>query len=91
MGSLFHAGVESGITMKAIAQAISRTVGCQTASISMAQATEAWGVGAAALLSISSQTSALKAIQQLGWQPQSTVSLLADIEHGSYRNWKVAT
>lgn len=87
-GSVFHAGVESGITMKAITTAISRTLGCQTASLSMAQATETWGVAAAALLSINSQTSALKAIQQLGWQPQSTFSLLEDIEHGSYRNWK---
>jgi len=90
MGSVFHAGVESGITIKAIAEAISRTVGCQTASISMDQASEIWGSGAAALLAISSQTSASKAIQQLGWQPHSTVSLLEDIEHGSYQNWKAA-
>jgi nucleoside-diphosphate-sugar epimerase len=90
-GSLFHAGVESGITMKAIAQAISRTVGCGTASISVEQATERWGVTAAALLSISSQTSASKAIQELGWQPQANVSLLEDIEQGSYRKWKANT
>ena len=84
-GSIFHAGVESGITSKEIAEAISHNLHCQTASISFDQASEAWGVAAAVLLSMNSQTSADKA-NQLGWQAQAT-SLLADIQQGSYQNF----
>lgn len=90
VGSIFHAGVETGITMKVIAQAISRNLGCQTASITFDKATEAWGIAAAVLLSMNSQSSASKAINQLGWQPQFANSLLEDIERGSYRNWQAA-
>ena len=83
-GSIFHAGVESGITMKEIAEAISHNLNCQTTSISFDQASEAWGIAAAVLLSMNSQTSADKTIQ-LGWQPQATL-LLNDIQQGSYQN-----
>ncbi len=42
-GSIFHVASQSGITVRAMAEAISRTVGCRTQSITMAEATAAWG------------------------------------------------
>jgi len=79
-GSIFHAVTESGISEKAIAQAISNVVGCKIEGISLEQATQKWGRGIAAFFSINNQTSANKAIQ-LGWQPQAAMSLLEDITH----------
>ncbi|PIG90990.1 NAD-dependent epimerase/dehydratase family protein [Gloeocapsopsis sp. IPPAS B-1203] len=77
-GSIFHAATESGISEKAIAQRIGDVVGCKIKGISLEQATQHWGRGIAAFFSINNQTSANKAIQ-LGWQPQTTSSLLEDI------------
>jgi hypothetical protein len=70
----------------AIAQAISRIVGCKTAGISLEQATLKWGTGIAAFFSINNQISANKAMQQLGWKPQVTLSLLQDIEASANRS-----
>ncbi len=77
-GSIFHAATESGISEKAIAQAISRVVGCQTQGINSEEAIAKWGTGIAAFFSINNQISADRA-RQLGWQPQTALSLLEDI------------
>lgn len=85
-GSVFHAAAEFGVTGKALAEAIGRLVGCKVESISMEEATATMGPALAAFMSINNQTNAAKAMQQLGWKPQATVSFLEDIEHGSYRS-----
>ena len=77
-GSIFHAATESGISEKAIAQEISRVVGCQTQGINSEEAIAKWGTGIAAFFSINNQISAARA-RQLGWQPQTALSLLEDI------------
>ncbi|MCU0569814.1 MAG: SDR family oxidoreductase [Oculatellaceae cyanobacterium Prado106] len=82
-GSVFHAGAESGITEKAIAQAISQVVNYPIVSILQAEAELVWGSAIAMFFSINNQTSADKAKQQLGWNPQATLSFLQDIELGS--------
>ncbi|MDJ0632918.1 MAG: SDR family oxidoreductase [Xenococcaceae cyanobacterium MO_188.B29] len=78
-GSIFHAETESGISDKAIAEAISRIVGCKIKGISSDEAISKWGIGIAAFFSINNQVSAKKAKEQLGWKPQTTLSLLEDI------------
>lgn len=78
-GSLFHAATESGVSEKAIAQAISKVVGYELKGISLEQATLQWGRGIAAFFAINNQVSADKAMQQLGWRPQAKTSLLDDI------------
>lgn len=83
-GSVFHASAEFGITGKALAKAIGRLVGCKVESISIEEATATMGPALAAFMSINNQTNAAKAMQQLGWKPQASVSFLEDIEHGSY-------
>lgn len=78
-GSIFHAATESGVSEKAIAQAIGHVVGCRIEGISLEQATLKWGRGIAAFFSINNQISAKKAMRQLGWNPQAALSLLDDI------------
>lgn len=78
-GSIFHAATESGISERAIAQAISLVVGCRTEGISLEQATQKWGRSIAAFFSINNQISATKAMQQLNWKPQAPLTLLDDI------------
>ena len=77
--SIFHAASESGISEKAIAQTISQVVGCRVEGISLEQAALKWGRGIAAFFSINNQISANKAMQQLDWSPQASLSLLEDI------------
>lgn len=78
-GSIFHAATESGISEKAIAEAISNVAGCKTKELSFDEAISKWGIGIAAFFSINNQVSAKKAREQLGWKPQTTLSLLEDI------------
>ncbi|MDJ0569661.1 MAG: NAD-dependent epimerase/dehydratase family protein [Pleurocapsa sp. MO_192.B19] len=84
-GSLFQAATESGITTKAIAQAIADMTVCDTESICFEEAVFNWGETLATFFSINNQISATKAIQQLGWQPQVGRSLLEEIKTGWYR------
>jgi nucleoside-diphosphate-sugar epimerase len=81
-GSIFHAGAESGITERSIAHAISQVVKCPVVSISRVEAESIWGPAIAMFFSIDNQTSADKAKQYLGWEPQATLSFLQDIELG---------
>ncbi|MEM8808262.1 MAG: NAD-dependent epimerase/dehydratase family protein [Cyanobacteria bacterium P01_G01_bin.38] len=78
-GSIFHAVTESGISEAAIALAIGRATNTPAEGISFESAVAKWGRGIATFFSINNQVSAQKAIQQLGWQPQTELSLLDDI------------
>lgn len=86
-GSVYHAVSESGITVKAIAGAIARLVGCEAKGISKEEAEKVWGLQLATFFSINNQVSSSKAEKELGWKPQVNISMLEDIEHGSYRNF----
>ncbi len=86
-GSVYHAVSESGITVKAIAQATARLVGCEAKSISNEVAKKVWGPELTTFFSINNQVSSSKAEKELGWKPQVSISILEDIEHGSYRNF----
>ena len=78
-GSIFHAATESRISEKVIAKAMSDVLGCNTEGISSEKAISKWGVGIAAFFSINNQISANKARQELGWEPQTALSLLEEI------------
>jgi nucleoside-diphosphate-sugar epimerase len=83
-GSVYHAVSESGITIKAIATAVARIVGCETQKISKAEAIQIWGQAMTTFFSINNQLSCSRAERDLGWQPQGNISLLKDITDGSY-------
>ncbi|MBD2774510.1 NAD-dependent epimerase/dehydratase family protein [Iningainema sp. BLCCT55] len=85
-GSVYHAVSESGITVKAIAQATANLLGCEAQGISKDEAKKLWGKELATFFSINNQISSSKAEKELGWKPQVTSKILEDIEHGSYRN-----
>ncbi|MBE7385129.1 MAG: NAD-dependent epimerase/dehydratase family protein [Leptolyngbya sp. SIO1E4] len=84
-GSLFHAATESGITAQQLAAAIAEVTDSEMESISFEEAVFNWGEAIAAFLSINNQSSAQRAMQQLGWQPNPARSLLQDIQFGTYR------
>lgn len=88
-GSAYHAVSESGITVKAIAEATARLVGCEAKGMSKEEAIQVWGLSLTTFFSINNQVSSSKAEKELGWKPQISISMLEDIEHGSYRNFNV--
>ena len=84
-GSFYNTASESGITTRDIASSISRAadLGGKVKAISLEQMCslfgnwgEWWG--------INNQLSGEKAMMELGWKPHQ-VSMLEDIEHGSYK------
>lgn len=83
-GSLFHTASESGTTAKQLAQAVADVTDSEIESICFEEAVFNWGETLTTFLSINNQSSAQLAIQQLGWQPDRTRSLLKDIRLGSY-------
>lgn len=83
-GSLFHTAVESGITARKLAESIADVTQSETESITFEEAVFNWGKTLATFLSINNQSSARQAIEQLGWQPDTTRSLLQEIRLGSY-------
>ena len=84
-GTLYHGAAESGITDRAIAEAIGRFVEVPAQSVTRTEADTLFGPGLAAFFAINSQISADKAQQELGGSPQAKSTLLTDIEFGSYR------
>lgn len=90
IGSLFHTAVESGITAQEIAEVVADVTQSETESICFEEAVFNWGKTLATFLSINNQSSAQKAIQQLGWQPDTKRSLLRDIRQGSYSTLRFA-
>jgi nucleoside-diphosphate-sugar epimerase len=84
-GSLYNAASESGITTLAIAESISRSAGLfgKTKAVSLEKAQEIFGHWAN-WWALNNQCSGEKAKTELGWAP-SRLSMLADIEKGSYR------
>lgn len=86
-GAAYHAVSESGITVKAVAEATARLLGCGTKGMSKEEAIQKWGLSLTTFFSINNQVSCSKADQELAWKPQANISMLEDIEHGSYRNF----
>jgi nucleoside-diphosphate-sugar epimerase len=84
-GSIYHAVSESGITSKAITEAVARMLGCEVAEISKQEAIQAWGMAVATFFSLNNQTSCSKAERELGWKPSVDTTILEDIEYGSYK------
>ncbi|NEU77012.1 hypothetical protein PI95_032070 [Hassallia byssoidea VB512170] len=84
-GSIYHAVSESGITSKAITEAVARMLGCKVGSMSKEEAIQAWGIAVATFFSLNNQISCSKAEKELGWKPFVKTTMLEDIEHGSYK------
>ncbi|GAB1545399.1 NAD-dependent epimerase/dehydratase family protein [Scytonema sp. NUACC21] len=74
------------VTMKEVAVAVSYAVGLggATQSWTMEEAREKWTPDFTLFAATNERITAAKARKQLGWKPQ-MLSLLKDIEHGSYR------
>lgn len=84
-GSIYHAVSESGITAKAISEAVAQMLGYKVAAMSKEKAIQAWGIAVATFFSLNNQVSCSKAEQELGWKPSVKATILEDIEHGSYK------
>lgn len=84
-GAVYHAVSETGITIKAITEAVSHLLGCGIKAISKEEAIQEWGGFLTTFFSINNQVSCTRARADLGWQAESTTSMLEDIEFGSYR------
>lgn len=83
-GSLYNVAAET-VTNKDIAEAVAKLVGVETENITLAEAQENFGP-MTGFLSINNQLSAVKAERELGWRPRARVSILQDIEGGSYHH-----
>lgn len=83
---LYNVAAES-VTNKQIAEAIARLVGVEARCISVEEAQEQFGA-LAGFLAINNQLSADKARRELDWRPRASISILEDIEHGSYRVYR---
>jgi nucleoside-diphosphate-sugar epimerase len=83
-GSLYNTASESGITVQALAEAISRAAGLggKTKPISLDEAIEIFGHWGE-WITFNNQCSGEKARRELGWKPHRK-SMLEEIEHGSY-------
>lgn len=84
-GSIYHAVSESGITAKAISEAVAQMLGYKVAAMSKEEAIKAWGIAVATFFSLNNQVSCSKAEQELGWKPSIKTTILEDIQHGSYK------
>jgi nucleoside-diphosphate-sugar epimerase len=84
-GSLYHGAAEHGVTARALAEAIGRAHHVPARSVSSSEAAREWGPRMAAFLSMTNQTASERAVAELGWQPRTGTTLLADVEFGSYR------
>ena len=79
---LYNVAAEN-VTNREIAEAIARLVGVKAESVSLAEANEKFGA-LTGFMTINNQISAAKAKSEIGWQPQTEVGILQDIEVGSY-------
>ncbi|MEG4218594.1 SDR family oxidoreductase [Microcoleus sp. Pol14C6] len=84
-GAVYHAVSESGISIKAIAEAIARLLGCAVKGMSKEEAIQSWGLSLTTFFSIHNQVSCTRAETDLGWRPEIETTILEDIEFGSYR------
>lgn len=84
-GAVYHAVSESGISVKAIAEAIGRLLGCAVKGMSKEEAIQIWGLSLTTFFSINNQVSCARAVADLGWRPEIETKMLEDIEFGSYR------
>lgn len=79
---LYNVAAES-VTNREIAEAIARLIGVKAVSIPLAEANEKFGA-LTGFMTINNQISAAKARGEIGWQPQTEIGILRDIESGSY-------
>ncbi len=79
---LYNVSAES-VTNREIAEAIAKLVGVKAVSVSFPEANEKFGA-LTGFMTINNQISAAKAESELGWQPQTEIEILQDIESGSY-------
>lgn len=84
-GAVYHAVSESGISIKAIAEAIGRLLGCAVKGMPKEEAIQSWGLALTTFFSINNQVSCTRAEADLGWRPALETTMLEDIEFGSYR------
>ncbi|MBW4632217.1 MAG: SDR family oxidoreductase [Iphinoe sp. HA4291-MV1] len=84
-GSIYHAVSESGVTSKAMTEAVARMLGYKVAGMSKEEAIQVWGIAVATFFSLNNQISCSKAEKELGWKPSVKTTILEDIEHGSYK------
>lgn len=82
-GSLYNVASGEPVSMRAIAEAISRAVGSGEAREWPVEEAEEMMGPFARLIVLNSRLSARKAEEELGWSPQE-LSVLEDIERGSY-------
>ncbi|MEH1835259.1 MAG: SDR family oxidoreductase [Nostoc sp.] len=86
-GSIYHAVSESGITNKAITEAVARMLGCKITEMSKEEAVQVWGIALTTFLAINNQVSSSKSDRELGWKLSAQTTILEDIEHGSYKRY----
>ena len=65
VGSIYHAVSESGITNKAITEAVARMLGCKVTGMSKEEAVQVWGIALTTFLAINNQVSSSKPIGSL--------------------------
>lgn len=82
---LYNVATES-VSLRALNEAAARFLNIEARSISVEKAKEQFG-GMFSFLSIDNQLSAEKAKRELGWKANSGMTILDDIENGSYRNF----
>ena len=79
---LYNVAAEN-VTNREIAEAIAKLTGVKAGSVSLSEASEKFGA-LTGFMTINNQISAAKAKSEIGWQPQTEIGILRDIESGSY-------
>jgi nucleoside-diphosphate-sugar epimerase len=79
---LYNVAAES-VTNREIAESIATLIGVEAASVSLLEANEKFGA-ITGFMTINNQITAAKAKNEIGWQPQTEIGILSDIETGSY-------
>ncbi|KAI7282243.1 hypothetical protein KC345_g3611 [Hortaea werneckii] len=82
-GEVFNGTAGTTVTVRQMAEAISRTIDCPAVSVSRDEAVELWGEFLVNFVSIENRASSRKAREQLGWRPREA-GMLTDLVEGSY-------
>jgi nucleoside-diphosphate-sugar epimerase len=83
-GEAFNGTSTTTVTVRQLAEAISKVLQLPTRSVNHAEAEKIWGPFMTAVVQYENRPSNRKAIQQLGWQPKG-IDMLTDISSGSYQ------
>jgi nucleoside-diphosphate-sugar epimerase len=83
-GALYHT-VSGEADFRSIAEAVAVVMGCETRSVTFAEACELWGdLVAGAALAVNSRSVPRRTREELGWAPR-RLDLIDDVRNGSYR------